>query len=211
MPFLHLAGCRSGSDRLLAAMNRRHNADEISRNRRARAAPVRFGASRRIHRRLPGESAADFAATLDSCARYALTRPLVQVFARVPAPPPRARRPGAGAGQGREDGGSAGVADGPAARIQRGLGRSRSRVLFEKAGRHEGQLGGRSHNDTKASTPRLIIDRIGEILPGDVRADGPTASPPSSSRRRRKFGRLLRRRSTGVSPGRARDPPTRSA
>jgi tRNA-2-methylthio-N6-dimethylallyladenosine synthase len=63
MPYLHLP-VQSGSDRILAAMNRRHTAPTISTRSRACAAPRRHRVLVRFHRRLPGETEDDFRATL---------------------------------------------------------------------------------------------------------------------------------------------------
>ena len=75
MPFLHLP-VQSGSDRMLEAMNRRHTADDYRRvvdgcARRGPISPCRPTSSSAF----PGESDADFAATLDLVARSASPRP----------------------------------------------------------------------------------------------------------------------------------------
>ena len=65
MPFLHLP-VQSGSDRILAAMNRRHRADDYRRMvERLRAARPDLALSSDFIVGFPGESDADFAATLD--------------------------------------------------------------------------------------------------------------------------------------------------
>ncbi len=65
MPFLHLP-VQSGSDRILAAMNRRHTAaDYFSLVDRLRAARPDIALSSDFIVGHPGETAADFAATLD--------------------------------------------------------------------------------------------------------------------------------------------------
>lgn len=64
MPFLHLP-VQSGSDRILAAMNRRHTADEYRRLvERLRTARPDMALSSDFIVGHPGETAADFAATL---------------------------------------------------------------------------------------------------------------------------------------------------
>ena len=64
MPFLHLP-VQSGSDRILAAMNRRHTADDYRRAiDRLRAARPDLALSSDFIVGFPGESDADFAATL---------------------------------------------------------------------------------------------------------------------------------------------------
>ena len=102
MPYLHLP-VQSGSDRVLAAMNRRHSrADYLRLIDRVRAARPDIALSGDFIVGFPGESEADFADTLSHRRRGRLRlRLLVQV---QPAPGHAggdARRPGAGAGQGR--------------------------------------------------------------------------------------------------------------
>jgi tRNA-2-methylthio-N6-dimethylallyladenosine synthase len=64
MPFLHLP-VQSGSDRILAAMNRRHTADDYRRVvERLRCAQPDLALSSDFIVGFPGESEADFAATL---------------------------------------------------------------------------------------------------------------------------------------------------
>ena len=65
MPFLHLP-VQSGSDRILSAMNRRHNVDDYRRIvERLRAARPDLALSSDFIVGFPGETEADFAATLD--------------------------------------------------------------------------------------------------------------------------------------------------
>ncbi|MEJ0063028.1 MAG: tRNA (N6-isopentenyl adenosine(37)-C2)-methylthiotransferase MiaB [Alphaproteobacteria bacterium] len=64
MPFLHLP-VQSGSDNILAAMNRRHTADDYLRViDKLRAAVPQIGLSSDFIVGFPGETAADFAATM---------------------------------------------------------------------------------------------------------------------------------------------------
>ncbi|MBV9811290.1 MAG: radical SAM protein, partial [Acetobacteraceae bacterium] len=65
MPFLHLP-VQSGSDRVLAAMNRKHTADDYRRLvERIRASRPDIALSSDFIVGYPGETAADFRATLD--------------------------------------------------------------------------------------------------------------------------------------------------
>ena len=65
MPFLHLP-VQSGSDRILAAMNRQHSAADYLRTiERLRSARPDIGLSSDFITGFPGETDADFAATLD--------------------------------------------------------------------------------------------------------------------------------------------------
>ena len=88
MPYLHLP-VQSGSDRILKAMNRRHTvADYLGLIERIRAARPDIAMSGDFIVGFPGETEADFEATLE----LVRTRPLragllVQIFARGPARP----------------------------------------------------------------------------------------------------------------------------
>jgi tRNA-2-methylthio-N6-dimethylallyladenosine synthase len=165
MPFLHLP-VQSGSNRVLAAMNRRHTADQYRRTvdelRRARPD---LALSSDFIVGYPGETDADFAATLGLVREIGFA----QAFSFKYSP-----RPGTPAAS------AADQVPGPvkAARLtalqsllqeqQRDFNRACVGqvlpVLFEKPGRHPGQLVGRSpylqsvHIDAEP-------DRIGGIVP----------------------------------------------
>ncbi len=145
MPFLHLP-VQSGSDRMLAAMNRRHTAAEYLRLiERLRAARPDLALSSDFIVGHPGETAADFAATL------ALVREIgfAQAFSFKYSPRPGTPAAGAPAQvpEGEKD-----------ARLQvlQALLREQQAafnracvgltlpVLFTGAGRHPGQMAGRS-------------------------------------------------------------------
>jgi tRNA-2-methylthio-N6-dimethylallyladenosine synthase len=144
MPFLHLP-VQSGSDRVLAAMNRRHTADDYRRTVDAlRRARPDLALSSDFIVGYPGESDLDFRATLDLVAEVGFA----QAFSFKYSP-----RPGTPAAAEKQ------VADPVKAerlaelqtllqRQQRvfndGSVGSVMPVLFEKPGRHEGQLVGRS-------------------------------------------------------------------
>ncbi|HXY90317.1 MAG TPA: tRNA (N6-isopentenyl adenosine(37)-C2)-methylthiotransferase MiaB [Xanthobacteraceae bacterium] len=145
MPYLHLP-IQSGSDRVLAAMNRRHRRDEyLEVIARVRAARPDIALSSDFIVGFPGESEDDFAATLDlvEAAGFA------QAFSFKYSP-----RPGT---PGAEMDGQ--IPDAlkveRLARLQQALERHRHAfnaalrgrrldVLFEKPGRFEGQIVGRS-------------------------------------------------------------------
>ncbi|HWI29709.1 MAG TPA: tRNA (N6-isopentenyl adenosine(37)-C2)-methylthiotransferase MiaB [Stellaceae bacterium] len=170
MPFLHLP-VQSGSDKVLAAMNRRHDANAyrriIVRLRQARP-DIAFSSDFIVG--FPGESDADFAATL------ALIREIgfAQAFSFKYSPRPGT--PAAGLPQQvPERVKSERLAELQAliAEQQRSfnaaaVGREMP-VLFEKTGRHEGQLVGRTPylQPVHATAPRRLI---GETLPVRITA-----------------------------------------
>ena len=145
MPFLHLP-VQSGSDRILAAMNRNHGADRYLRWVAAlRAARPEIALSSDFIVGFPGESEADFEATL------ALVRAVefAQAFSFRYSP-----RPGTPAAE-RDDRVPPEVAAERLSRLQRLLDEQKRRynesmvgrtlpVLFERRGRHPGQVAGRT-------------------------------------------------------------------
>jgi tRNA-2-methylthio-N6-dimethylallyladenosine synthase len=145
MPFLHLP-VQSGSDRILAAMNRRHDVGFYLRLvERLRAARADLALSSDFIVGYPGETEDDFAATV----RLIDAVGFAQAFAFKYSP--RAGTPAAGA----PDQVPEPVKEARLARLQARLharqttfnratlGRSLP-VLFDKPGRHPGQVGGRS-------------------------------------------------------------------
>ena len=145
MPFLHLP-VQSGSDRVLAAMNRRHTADDYLRLvERLRAARPDLALSSDFIVGHPGETDADFAATL----RLVEAVGFAQAFSFKYSPRPGT--PAAGApGQVPEA-----VRDerlqslqsllrAQQARFNAACAGQRLPVLFTGAGRHPGQVSGRS-------------------------------------------------------------------
>ncbi len=146
MPFLHLP-VQSGSDRILAAMNRKHTADDYRRIiDRLRTARPDLALSSDFIVGHPGETEADFEATM------ALVRDVgfaqAYSFKYSPRPgTPAAGAPGPGAGDGE--------GPPPAGACRRCCGSSRPAstppasaldmpVLFTGPGRHPGQIVGRS-------------------------------------------------------------------
>jgi len=175
MPFLHLP-VQSGSDRVLATMNRRHGADEYRRTvHRLRTARPDLALSSDFIIGFPGETDADFAATL------ALVREIgfAQAFSFKYSP-----RPGTPAAAEPDQ-----VPEAvKAARLtelqallntqQRAfnescVGRSLP-VLFEKPGRRPGQLVGRSPY-LQAVHAHLPEHRIGDIVPVRIEAAQPNS------------------------------------
>src|SRR5579862_8668245 len=170
MPFLHLP-VQSGSDRVLAAMNRRHSAAQYRRTvERLRRARPDLALSSDFIVGFPGESDADFRATLD------LVRDIgfAQAFSFKYSP--RAGTPAATSGdQIPDEVKSERLAELQALlRLQQGafnqacVGRVLP-VLLEKPGRHDGQLVGRS---PYLQSVHAIADvgHIGEIVPVRISA-----------------------------------------
>ncbi len=147
MPFLHLP-VQSGSDRVLEAMNRRHRADDYRRIvARLRAARPDLALSSDFIVGFPGESEADFAATLDLVRETGFAQAYSFKYSPRPGTP-------AAAMQGVEQVGEAVKAE-RLARLQALLGEQqlafnrasvgrRLAVLFERPGRKPGQFIGRS-------------------------------------------------------------------
>jgi tRNA-2-methylthio-N6-dimethylallyladenosine synthase len=145
MPFLHLP-VQSGSDRVLAMMNRRHTAGDYRHIvDRLRSARPDLALSSDLIVGYPDETEDDFRATLDLVERIQFAQAFSFKYS------PRPGTPAASApGQVRED-----VKTERLAALQALLARQQREfneacvgrvlpVLFEKPGRHEGQLVGRS-------------------------------------------------------------------
>ena len=172
MPYLHLP-VQSGSDRVLAAMNRRHTADQYRRLiDRVRAARSDVALSSDFIVGFPGETDADFADTL----RLAREVGFESAFSFKYSP-----RPGTPAAE-RADGVPAAVMSARLAELQALLDARRYAyqraavgavfdVLVEKRGRHPGQVAGK--------TPHLLAvqfdapaHHIGAIVPVRVTRAG---------------------------------------
>jgi tRNA-2-methylthio-N6-dimethylallyladenosine synthase len=145
MPQLHLP-VQSGSDRVLAAMNRRHTrADYLRTIDRLRAARPDIALSSDFIVGFPGESEADFAGTLQLVEEVGFAGAFSFKYS------PRPGTPGADMdGQVPEDVKAERLArlqallDAQQARFNAGCLGHRVAVLFERPGRHAGQLVGRS-------------------------------------------------------------------
>ncbi|MGE0722986.1 MAG: tRNA (N6-isopentenyl adenosine(37)-C2)-methylthiotransferase MiaB [Alphaproteobacteria bacterium] len=166
MPFLHLP-VQSGSDRVLARMNRRHTADDYRRIvDRLRAARPDVALSSDFIVGYPGETDTDLAATL----RLIEDVGFAQAFSFKYSP--RAGTPAAAEpGQVAEP-----VKAERLARVQDVLRRQfdafnaalvgrRVPVLFEKAGRHPGQIAGRTPwlQPVHARAPERLVGAVAEV------------------------------------------------
>ena len=170
MPFLHLP-VQSGSDRVLAAMNRRHTAGQYRRTvDRLRAARPDLALSSDFIVGFPGESDADFEQTLVLAREVGFAQAFSFKYSPRPGTPAAAE----------PDQVPEPVKVGRLAELQALIGRQQRifnqscvgrilPVLFEKPGRHSGQLAGRSPY-LQAVHAELPQDRIGNIVPVRIAA-----------------------------------------
>jgi tRNA-2-methylthio-N6-dimethylallyladenosine synthase len=173
MPFLHLP-VQSGSDRILKAMNRSHTADSYLRILdRVRAARPDIAISGDYIVGFPGETDADFEATLEIVRRIGHS----MAFSFKYSP-----RPGTPAAT-RGDQVPAAVIDERLQRLQAliveqqiafnqaTVGR-RTEVLLERAGKRPGQLIGKS-----PWLQSIVVDggTIGDLIEVDITAAGPNS------------------------------------
>jgi tRNA-2-methylthio-N6-dimethylallyladenosine synthase len=146
MPYLHLP-VQSGSDRVLRAMNRRHRAEDYLRLvDRLRAARPDLHLSSDFIVGFPGETEADFRATLDLVAAVGFAQAYSFRYSARPGTP-AATRPGVAPEEAEER----------LQRLQAVLAAERARamaamvgreveVLLEKPGRRPGQMTGKSEH-----------------------------------------------------------------
>jgi tRNA-2-methylthio-N6-dimethylallyladenosine synthase len=166
MPQLHLP-VQSGSDRILAAMNRNHTRrDYLDVVRRLREACPAIALTSDFIVGFPGESESDFAATLDLVSEVRFSGAFSFKYS------PRPGTPGAEMnGQIDEAVKSErlqrlqeAIDRGQAAFNRACLGRTLD-VLFERSGRHPGQLVGRSPylQPVQAAAPASLIGEIAAV------------------------------------------------
>ncbi|MCB1441656.1 MAG: tRNA (N6-isopentenyl adenosine(37)-C2)-methylthiotransferase MiaB [Methyloceanibacter sp.] len=175
MPYLHLP-CQAGSDRILAAMNRKHTAEEYERLiERIRAARPDIALSTDIIVGFPGETDQDFQATLDVAKRVGFAQafsfkysarpgtPGADLDGQVPEPVKKERLAVL----------QAQLEDSRRAFDRATVGR-RIPVLFEGKGRKPGQVAGRSPylQAVYVDGPETLIGHIAEV---DISAAGPNS------------------------------------
>ena len=173
MPYLHLP-FQSGSDRILAAMNRKHSAEDYARLiGRIRGARPDIALSTDIIVGFPGETDDDFEVTMQLVRAIGFAQAFTFKYSARPGTP-AADLPGQVAGA---------VADGRLQRLQslieggarafdaRTVGRTLP-VLFERKGRKPGQIAGRSpyQQPVHVEAPERLIGQIVEV---DIVAAGP--------------------------------------
>ena len=175
MPYLHLP-VQAGSDRILAAMNRGHKAEDyIALVGRLRAARPDIALSGDFIVGFPGETTEDFEATLRLVETVGYASSFSFKYSRRPGTPAAAM-----ARQVPEP-----VKEERLARLQGLLDAQRQAfnaaqtgrvlpVLFEKPGRHAGQLVGRSPylQSVHATAPQSML---GRIAPVRIEGAGPNA------------------------------------
>jgi len=172
MPFLHLP-VQSGSDRILDAMNRRHTADDYRRIvGRLRAARPDLALSSDFITGFPGESDADFEATMTLVRDIGFAQAYSFKYSARPGTPAASLKnqvPEA-VKSARLDALQALLTSQQRDFNRASVGREMD-VLFEKPGRHPGQLIGRSpylqavHADAGA-------DLVGKVVPVRIAALG---------------------------------------
>jgi tRNA-2-methylthio-N6-dimethylallyladenosine synthase len=185
MPQLHLP-VQSGSDRILAAMNRRHTrADYIAVVSRLRKARPDVALTSDFIVGFPGETEEDFAATLSLVGEIGYAGAFSFKYSRRPG------TPGAGMGGQIEESVQSDrlyrlqeAIDANQAAFNRNcLGRTIS-VLFERPGRHDGQIVGRSPylQPVHIAGPASLIGEIAAVTVTEVAANslfGALAQKPS--------------------------------
>jgi tRNA-2-methylthio-N6-dimethylallyladenosine synthase len=174
MPQLHLP-VQSGSDRILAAMNRRHTrADYVAVIGRLREARPDLALTSDFIVGFPGETEDDFGATLSLVGEIGYSGAFSFKYS------PRPGTPAAGMDDPVEESAKTdrlhrlqAAIDASQAAFNRGcLGRSIS-VLFERPGRHSGQLVGRSPylQPVHVEAPASLIGTIAAVTVTDVAAN----------------------------------------
>jgi len=177
MPFLHLP-VQSGSDRVLADMNRRHTAADYRRTiDRLRAARPDLALSSDFIVGFPGESDADFTASLELARDIGFAQAFSFKYSARPGTPAATR-----ADQVPEPVKTARLQELQALlavqqqRFNAGFVGRTMPVLFDKPGRHPGQLGGRSPwlQAVHAEAPESLLGRIAEVAVAELRPNSLT-------------------------------------
>ena len=183
MPFLHLP-VQSGSDTILAAMNRRHNVGDYRRTvERLRRARPDLALSTDLIVGFPGESEADFRATLALVDEIGFAQAFSFKYSARPGTPAAARQPIPEPVKSER----LGILQAMLKHQQRDFNRSCVGrvlpVLFEKPGRHRGQLVGRSPylQSVHAAVDASLIGKIVPILISEAGANSLAGTPAGSA------------------------------
>jgi tRNA-2-methylthio-N6-dimethylallyladenosine synthase len=171
MPQLHLP-VQSGSDRILAAMNRRHTrTDYLAIVRRLRDARPDLALTSDFIVGFPGETEVDFAATLGLVNEIGLSGAFSFKYS------PRPGTPGATMDDQIDEAEKSErlqrlqeAIDRNQAAFNRGCQHRTFEVLFERRGRHSGQLVGRSPylQPVQVEAPSSLIGKIATVTVTDV-------------------------------------------
>ncbi|MCY1128288.1 tRNA (N6-isopentenyl adenosine(37)-C2)-methylthiotransferase MiaB [Frigidibacter sp. RF13] len=174
MPYLHLP-VQSGSDRILKAMNRKHTAEAYLRLiERIRLARPDMMMSGDFIVGFPGETDADFAATMDLIRAVNYGMAYSFKYSARPGTPAAERTPvAADVADARLQELQALILDQQRAAQQAMVGREVS-VLYEKPGRLAGQMGGKSDYLHAVH----VMDRTAQV--GEIARVRITASAPNS-------------------------------
>jgi tRNA-2-methylthio-N6-dimethylallyladenosine synthase len=175
MPYLHLP-FQAGSDRMLAAMNRKHTAAEyealIAKVRQARPD---IALSTDIIVGFPGETDADFEETLALAARSGFAQAFSFKYSARPGTPAASlERQVPEAAKKERLAALQGVLDQSRHEFDRQTVGRRLKVLFEGRGRKPGQIAGRSPylQAVHVDGPETLIGAIAEV---DISAAGPNS------------------------------------
>lgn len=166
MPYLHLP-VQSGSDKVLAAMNRGHTAkDYLAIIERLRAARADIALSSDFIVGFPGETSEDFQATCRLVEQVSFASSFSFKYSRRPGTPGAAMPKQVAEGE-KEDRLAAlqALLERQRRAFNAGLVGQRLPVLFERLGRHPGQLIGRTPylQSVHADAPESMLGRIAEI------------------------------------------------
>jgi tRNA-2-methylthio-N6-dimethylallyladenosine synthase len=170
MPFLHLP-VQSGSDRILAAMNRRHKADDYRRIvDKVRAARPDIALSSDFIVGFPGETEADFAETMRLVADVGFASAFSFKYSARPGTP-AAEFPDQVPDAVKRDrlARLQSLIDGQRRAFQASMIGSTVDVLMERDGREPGQIAGRSPHFHAVQVAKQDL-RIGDIVPVTITA-----------------------------------------
>ena len=175
MPYLHLP-FQSGSDRILAAMNRKHTAEEYELLiERIRAVRPDLALSTDVIVGFPGETGADFEDTLALVRRVGFAQAFSFKYSARPGTP-AAKLEGQVPEAAKKERLAAlqALLEESRHTFDRGLVGRRLPVLFEAKGRKPGQVTGRSPylQAVHVEGPEALIGHIAEV---DIRAAGPNS------------------------------------
>ena len=175
MPYLHLP-FQAGSDRILKAMNRRHTAEHYAAlAEKVRAARPDIALSTDIIVGFPGETDADFEATLALASRVRFAQAFSFMYSARPGTP-ASDLPGQVPEAVKRERLAAlqSLLDKDRHDFDRATVGRRLKVLFEGTGRKPGQIAGRSpyRQAVHVEGPAELIGRIAEV---DILAAGPNS------------------------------------